>query len=686
VTEYVGPTTLYNALHKSKSALTGTQRTRIAMGIAAGMTRLAELGVIHRNLNSTHILLDDQMLPRISDFADARFAATADQGPLTSRLGTPAWAAPEMFIAQSYNGKVDVYSFGMILFELISGTIPFHAMKANEIINTLMRRHERPPLPARTSAGWRSLFELCWAGVPDRRISFGRAYELFETGRVLFEGTEADEVDKIAAVVREWREALDPGAEELTLRKVMAVLKSGDPLAGLSMAERVTVATFPHFLRAVLVLVNSKESEDMIATALFDVLHIISRDQECLAHFAQSVPWADLPISSPRLGKIAFSLVIPVLEKYPRTADGELLPIIRAQIPSQPVKALRLIEIITDAMTDETFDLRAASVLIDSGDAFIAHGAGKVYLNIVFKLLRRLRSFRAHRAKHALPVMVRALSSTDPETVSTALTVLSSLRPITISIENATLLALLEQEEYCNQTLKLLIVSKPVNVGIELIQWLVAHSKNDFAIVVLLSLCRTSDVSELLVANPDVWLGQEDLAIPIQFRVVLLLMYHRENKRPIMAFPNLAQLFVGIVSGGQLDAIGAVAVIIDKLPPDRDFLARLVDAGLVSSLINFVLTRTDPELLANGYLFVQTMSHFGYLDDFALFIPLAIDHISDPKLSLSALRYLTLMAEFPEGVSKLKEGQLSAVLVAKTSQLPEETKTLAEGLLLKVIR
>jgi hypothetical protein len=432
--------------------------------------------------------------------------------------------------------------------------------------------------------------------------------------------------------------------------------------------------------------VNSKESEDCIATALFDVLHIISHDQECLAHFAQSVPWADLPIGSPRLGKIALSLVIPVLEKYPRTADAELLPIIRAQIPSQPVKALRLIEIITDAMTDETFDLRIASVFLDCGDAFIANGAGQVYLNILFKFLRRLRSFRANRAKQALPVIVRALNSTDVETVRTALTVLASLRPIRFDIDSALLLRLLENDEFCEQTLKLLIVSKPVVVSIEIIQWLLNHSRNHFAIVVLLSLCRTSDVSELLMANIDVWLGRENPSTALQFRILLQLLYNQENKRPLMAVPNVVQLFVNIVSERQLEAIRAVAVLIKKFPSDRDFLTRIVDAGLVNSLVNFVITQKDIDLFEDGYVFVDAMSYVGYLKDFALLIPSAIDHIDHPKLGLSALRYFALLGESPEGLAKLKESQLSTVLVSKMSQLSDDKKPVGESLLLKLIR
>jgi serine/threonine protein kinase len=91
VSQYMSKGTLCTALHKNPMHLTRTQRTLIAMGIASGMAHLHEQGIIHRDLKSLNVLLDEQqgtLLPRVSDFGISRFIDSEEEGPLTHRIGT----------------------------------------------------------------------------------------------------------------------------------------------------------------------------------------------------------------------------------------------------------------------------------------------------------------------------------------------------------------------------------------------------------------------------------------------------------------------------------------------------------------------------------------------------------------------------------------------------------------------
>ena len=98
ISEYIPNSSLYKFRQsKSKrSMLTPTVRTQIAMGVAHAMAFLHAHGIIHRDLKSTNVLLDDNLLPKLCDFGVARFYNSLSNEPMTQSAGTPNWIAPEM--------------------------------------------------------------------------------------------------------------------------------------------------------------------------------------------------------------------------------------------------------------------------------------------------------------------------------------------------------------------------------------------------------------------------------------------------------------------------------------------------------------------------------------------------------------------------------------------------------------
>ncbi|KAL2931590.1 Cysteine-rich receptor-like protein kinase 25 [Bienertia sinuspersici] len=100
-------------------------RFKIIIGIARGLLYLHEdsrLKIVHRDLKSSNILLDEDMNPKISDFGLAKlFKADQTQGDTQKIVGTYGYIAPEYAITGNYSVKSDVYSFGVIILEILSG-------------------------------------------------------------------------------------------------------------------------------------------------------------------------------------------------------------------------------------------------------------------------------------------------------------------------------------------------------------------------------------------------------------------------------------------------------------------------------------------------------------------------------------------------------------------------------------
>ncbi|EAY03364.1 TKL family protein kinase [Trichomonas vaginalis G3] len=193
LTEYMPNGSLYRFIRQDPKGkiLNGTRRTIIAMGIASAMATLHSMSIIHRDLKSMNILLDSEFYPRICDFGIARFNQNDEK--LTMRLGTPHWMAPESLYGEGYGFPVDVYSFAMVLYELLTFKLPWAGMDALAVTRAVVIEKKRPILP-KCPAPLKNLICRCWDQDPNQRPTFAEIYRLFATGKVYFESTNKSEI------------------------------------------------------------------------------------------------------------------------------------------------------------------------------------------------------------------------------------------------------------------------------------------------------------------------------------------------------------------------------------------------------------------------------------------------------------------------------------------------------------
>lgn len=186
VTKYMANGSLYKVIHcnDGKINLTPTQLTIIAYGISVGMEYLHSRNVIHRDLKTQNVLLDDEFMPVIADFGSSRKIDTVQA--MTGLFGTTNYMAPEFIHGEEYDEKVDVYSFGFILWELITKEIPFDGLETAQVIYLVVIQNTRPQIPENTPPNLAKLIECCWSQNPKERPSFQKIISLFENGTVEF--------------------------------------------------------------------------------------------------------------------------------------------------------------------------------------------------------------------------------------------------------------------------------------------------------------------------------------------------------------------------------------------------------------------------------------------------------------------------------------------------------------------
>jgi sterile alpha motif and leucine zipper-containing kinase AZK len=227
VTELMSGGLLEDLLHNPKRDLPWQARTRISLQVSLGMEHLHKRHMLHRDLKSANVLLDEDLKAKVCDFGLSRVVRPARrhvvhssftgvtrllpqasnveipnersvlsmanvgvsilgaQGDMTKAAGTLLWMAPEVFRGdQIYTSAVDVYSFGIVLWELATcKTLWTEELPSDQTgffaeLNRALQTGHRPAIPddvLSEHGAFVAVMQQCWAGDPVDRPTFSEA-------------------------------------------------------------------------------------------------------------------------------------------------------------------------------------------------------------------------------------------------------------------------------------------------------------------------------------------------------------------------------------------------------------------------------------------------------------------------------------------------------------------------------
>ncbi|EAL50197.1 tyrosine protein kinase transforming protein SEA, putative [Entamoeba histolytica HM-3:IMSS] len=153
--------------------LTWKRRLKMLHDAASGMYYLHSKipPIIHRDLKSSNLLVDSLWRVKVSDFG-LSISLNNNETIKTTVCGTLSWIAPEILARKPYCQKVDVYSFGIIMWEFLTRDIPYKNIPLKSISDYVVNAHLRPKIPENVDLMYSSLMARCWNEQPSNRPDF----------------------------------------------------------------------------------------------------------------------------------------------------------------------------------------------------------------------------------------------------------------------------------------------------------------------------------------------------------------------------------------------------------------------------------------------------------------------------------------------------------------------------------
>nr|CAB3460963.1 unnamed protein product [Digitaria exilis] len=213
ITEFLSGGSLRAFLRKmERKTLPMEKVISIALDIARGLEYIHLQGIVHRDVKPENILFDGEFCAKVVDFGVAceeAYCNLLDDDP-----GTYRWMAPEMYTHKPYGRKVDVYSFGLLLWELVTGSLPYEDMTPLQAAFAVVNKNLRPAIPRSCPAAVKFLIEQCWSWQPEKRPEFRQIVSILENLKTVLERDGI--LDKIPSFICQPQECNDQNKKKVS--------------------------------------------------------------------------------------------------------------------------------------------------------------------------------------------------------------------------------------------------------------------------------------------------------------------------------------------------------------------------------------------------------------------------------------------------------------------------------------
>lgn len=689
--EYVPNGNLHTYLYKRGLEITGTEKTVIAIGIAYAMRVLHDHGIVHGDLTTWSVLLDERMAPKI-----ALSRASHNIGDEFQLLGQnrPNYAAPEKLSLTSTRResdvratrsevhmkgrepdprakendpdlKGDVFSYGILLWELFTGIRPFHNMTSGQIRAFW---DQKQTLDVKDDGGKPALAKLiakCMRRDPRTRPAFSKIVEKLRGSGLRFPGADEQVIRRfIDACDREERFIWKP--EESVYNTFMYSLQNDLTVQDPEAREQLLLVPENRkaFMRAAVSVLQSDDRIEVHKNAALELIAILARGAAFVDEFVDMGLHNQLTFDTKEVLDHVLSILIPVFDARPDAGTVELVEKIEKLWTVTPVKVLRLMGVICNGTSEENFCWHAADSILCHAKPFIDRDILFEYVQVLYFLLVRFACFRNERRHPCIAIFRRCVDSIYENVVQAGYIMLTSLHQPEVN-QPELIVKHFQSDKLRPAVLRYLSVVNVETVDTSIIPLLKLSNERMLVSAVLWRFAECSRFVPAILADVDL------LSIrPCDLSRLLLLMLCDVKNRPLIShFELLPEVLKTITSTGDPSLLQAVSVIIRRLEISPTIVRRFEESNFLSMYFEKVMLvgnndRARQEcLIRHAYLVIDQLIRKEYVPSFGDFLPRIVTDLSgNAQFQKASMSLLYWYFQSEGGREALKDHDIASIL------------------------
>ncbi|EAY03825.1 TKL family protein kinase [Trichomonas vaginalis G3] len=745
ITEYMSNGSLDRFVrNRSGMSLSGTQLTAIAIGIANGMIHLHKIGIIHRDLKAANIMLDSRLFPRIGDFGIARFGET--DGGMTAKIGTPNYMAPELITSHDYNEKVDVYSYGMILYEMTQNVRPFKNMKMEEIFDLVLKKDRRPTFYLDLPDSLKALIEACWATNPNDRPSFEEIYNAFVRGEVAFEHTRRNDIEKFIQTISIEQNQTDSKSSEKS-KKSSSTKTNQNPVQGDSFqnfeaetdwhpgdgnnndeeeeyyyyeeeeedeysseenvpdnsspaqilldpkhpmfvktveseASQTNSTNFFKFYRPTSQYLKRKVPPASLKAVIRAYLSLMKRDKTLIPLFNQAQFFVVVPTNNPDIMQDIVDCFQCLFLDYPRFIGQAHLASITELLIKNPDKMLILHSYYVKNLLSLPNPWPLLDNLLTVQKIMLNKPCGYLYLALFSYLITTYELYAKERAVHVRIIFLSFINSKVVENVKAAYDGMSKLYTDYAGIDFTKLNQHLNNEKIWKSALSLLLRIENVPATKEMITSLINLTDKSPKSWIVILNIASTPPGEEILVSDTIWMEKASKHPLDVMRLFLILFKNKNNRQNLASSPRFASMMKNLITKKDKSAHTAIATVIRRLQTSQEFIDELEKSGFLKSYIESAEKSKNHKLIRNVLNMFDYLARSGYSEDYLLLILMLIQQLQQKENVTAALTVIVTLSFHKQCAQKFAEQDLKQYFQELSNF--EEYRSLANSFLANI--
>ena len=697
-TDIISNGSLYDALHHHKKSpnLNGTQLTIIGYVTAYALNSMHESGLIHRDIKAMNVLLDENCLPHICDFGISRTAEKGSTDEIkTGQIGTPNWMAPEILTCEEeYTNKVDIYSYGMMLWEMVTGQVPFAKSQPYSIM-AMITKGVRPELPNEAPEGLCELIKACWAQNPDDRPTFVEVMKAWKNHDAAFRGADLKAVSRaIKRIENEKHEAniLNKAPEVKPGTVNLAALNPNDPLYESNVITAFKTLQGQQMQQLIDIVFKNPMSENILNAAC----EVIPKNPEINKFFISQKYFKLIPFANAQL--------INACSKF-----YESLFFMKNNVTQSLIEySVRLSQSLPQIAIEGYYNFLNGSMEIEGAENTINLIVTyfEFYRNCpntckILELMKQFLIFK--RLEHPLKPTISQLFSSCfvsqvPQTIAALYHCFADIahfdnevgRPLDVPVvTNEYFAAHVAYPGITKEVINYMgEVSKYLQLNANIIKTVFVSLKQPDVTAVgysTLTKLAATEANCAEICNELPILFQEKGNEQSKMNIVLTLAQTKHGKENLTKVPTLANFFLAVIEANNFETISEITTVLQSCQVSHEFVKASANVMFLGYFIRYAMGLNNMQALIKVMCCAVAMVPIEFSQEFIQFIqviPSFLGSASDPNLKRVSITFLYYLVQYNDAVPHLKNPNLMSCLAS--SNLSPELAPYANAILQKL--